>query len=438
MKRPQTTPQGFSTRSSAAKKLVLISATILIFTILLYQYLSSKGRLDAQKEQEADDWIGWAKVAWSYFQPGVGLNPSTGLHYAAQGWHRFTDWDLGVYISAIIDAERLELISKEGPWGSNQRLEKVLSFLETRPITEERLPYAQYEADTGGVPADIGNKTAHPSDVAKLLLALDDLRHHRPELDLRIRLITSRYNLELLSQSNYFAGNDVYVYYSALGYWAFNLSTPRFKGLDSLGGGYTLEIYGETLPRAGVTTEPLVLAILEGRSSGLYRDLADKVFRVQQKRFEATGKLTAFSEGAYPTPPHYIYEWITTGGGETWIIWAGRKINGSEVVYTKISFAFHAIYNNQYTRTLLKQVSRLITESGFLEGVMEDGTTLNMLTDKTNGMILQAARYAMFSRFTIASLINFPWNNEIFFYCEIIHSNAKDFQTKPQSLNCYL
>ncbi|MBS7638846.1 DUF3131 domain-containing protein, partial [Candidatus Bathyarchaeota archaeon] len=345
------------------------------------------------------------KIAWRYFQPGVALSPTTGLHYATPGWHRFTDWDLGVYISAIIDAEKLGLISREGEWGSDYRLERILSFLETRPITDEGLPYAQYDADTGVVPEDIGNRTAHPSDVAKLLLALDDLRRFRPELSSRVQSLVSRYNLEQLAQSDYFTGNDVYVYYTALGYWRFNISTPKFKGLESLGRGYTLEIYNESLPKAGITTEPLVLAILEDRTDDLYRELADKVFRVQQKRFEATGKLTAFSEGAYPTSPYYVYEWITTGGGETWIISAGGKINVSEVIYTKIAFAFHAIYNNQYTRILIDKVSRLETKKGFLEGIMEDGVPLEMLTDKTNGMILQAARYSLYSGPTLVTLV---------------------------------
>ena len=44
-------------------------------------------------------------------QPGVGVDNNTGLPYAtAYGFYAFTDWDLGVYIQAIIDAQELNLI----------------------------------------------------------------------------------------------------------------------------------------------------------------------------------------------------------------------------------------------------------------------------------------------------------------------------------------
>ena len=52
------------------------------------------------------DWTKVATNAWSYFQPGVGVDPSTGLPYACGTYFEFfTDWDLGVYIQAVIDAQ---------------------------------------------------------------------------------------------------------------------------------------------------------------------------------------------------------------------------------------------------------------------------------------------------------------------------------------------
>lgn len=386
-----------SPKASTSIKLALIVTLIIsLLTLALLYGLPLLIKSDTRSEG-ADDWTGWAEVAWSYFQPGVGVNSTIGLHYARADWHRFTDWDLGVYISAIIDAERLGLTSRDGLWGSDHRLERVLSFLETRSITGDRLPYAQYDADTGSVPSDIGNRKTHPSDVGKLLLALDDLRSFRSDLAPRIRSIVCRYNFELFAQSDYFAANDIYPFYVAQGYWAFGFSTPKLRGLKDLSGGSTVDVYGEEIPKAWVTSEPLVLAILEDRTSELYRAYADRVFLVQQRRYELTGKLTAFSEGSYPAPYYYVYEWVATSEGKTWAIHAGGEIDGPEVVYAKISFAFHAVYNNQYTRTLVKQAISLATKGGFLEGITEDGRTVEVLNDKTNGMILQAARYSMFT-----------------------------------------
>jgi hypothetical protein len=376
-------------------KYFIIIALIIAFLILIsILYLSF---LIKPSFYIIDDWLDWAKIAWKYFEPGVGVDAKTGLHYARIDWHRFTDWDLGVYISAIIDAEKLGLIMRDGPWGSNYRFEKVLSFLETRPITSNKLPYAQYDSTTGGVPKDIGNKTAHPSDSAKLLLALDDLRHFRPDLAPRINSIIARYNFELFAYSDYFASDDIYPFYAAQGYWAFGFTTPKLKNLEDLGDGINIDIYGEKIPKAWITSEPLILAFLENRTNNLYRIYMDKVFLVQQKRYELTGKLTAFSEGSYPAPYHYVYEWIVTGNGERWVVWSGKNINEPEVVYTKIAFAFHAIYSNRYTRILIERVLPLATEKGFLEGIMEDGRIVEVLNDKTNGMILQAARYSIFT-----------------------------------------
>jgi hypothetical protein len=385
---------------------VALLTLLLIFG--LFYCLPFLIRPKAPTNGDNDDWSSWAEVAWRYFQPGVGVNSVTGLHYAREDWQRFTDWDIGVYISAIISAERLGLISRDGPWGSDYRLEKILSFLETRSITSDRLPYAQYDANTGSVPGDVGDRLANPSDSANLLLALDDLRSFRPDFSNRIESIVARYNFESFAQSDYFAANDIYPFYAAQGYWAFGFSTPKLRDLEDLGGGSTVNVYGEEIPKADVTSEPLVLAILENRTNDSYKAYADSVFLAQQRRYELTGKLTAFSEGAYPAPQYYVYEWVVTGTGETWLMTAGEKINASEVVYTKIAFAFHAIYNNNYTQTLVNQVLSLATEKGFLEGVMEDGKIVDALSDKTNGMILQAACYFKFSKPTLVSLAPNP------------------------------
>ena len=56
----------------------------------------------------------WKKVAekaWAFFQPSVGVDIITGLPYAGgANFPAFTDWDLGVYIQATIDAQKIGLI----------------------------------------------------------------------------------------------------------------------------------------------------------------------------------------------------------------------------------------------------------------------------------------------------------------------------------------
>ena len=94
-------------------------------------------------------WLGLANNAWRYFQPGVGVDSKTGLHSSAWGWPYFTDWDLGVYIQAVVDANRLGIFGNDGTWGANARFDKILTFLETRELTSivNRTNYAPVEQE---------------------------------------------------------------------------------------------------------------------------------------------------------------------------------------------------------------------------------------------------------------------------------------------------
>ncbi|MEM2129740.1 MAG: DUF3131 domain-containing protein [Candidatus Bathyarchaeia archaeon] len=355
-----------------------------------------------------DDWIEWAEVAWRYFQPGVGVSSATGIHYARVDWQRVTDWDIGAYLWAVICAERLGLVSREGEWGSDYRFCRVLDFLARRPVTADGLPYAQYDSNTGGVPSDIEGRLAHPSDFGMLLIALDDLRHFRPEFAGRISEVVSRYNVEFLAQSDYFSVNDIYPFYVAQGFWSFGFLTPKLRDLEDLGEGRFLDVFGEEIPVADITSEPLMLAVLSNRTSELYKSYADRVFSAQRRRYELTGVLTAYSEGAYLAPQYYVYEWVVTGAGDCWVITAGNRVSVAEVIFTKMAFAFHAIYDNEYTGILVNRVSGLATSRGFLEGILVNGQVVGVLSDKTNSIILLAASYAKSVNYSLVENVVFP------------------------------
>src|SRR5665647_1063805 len=84
-------------------------------------------------------WLRLANNAWKYYQPGVGVDSTTGLHDSSLGYPLFTDWDLGVYIQTIIDANQLGILGTSGTWGVDARLNKILSFLETRQLASNGL-----------------------------------------------------------------------------------------------------------------------------------------------------------------------------------------------------------------------------------------------------------------------------------------------------------
>ncbi len=130
-------------------------------------------------------WTGLATNAWQYFQVGNGVNSVTGLDASGQGYPYFTDWDLGVYIQAIIDADKLGIISDNGTYGADWRINKILTFLETRPLTSDGQPYDRYctangqnEDDSAQVATDAGN----------LFVSLNNLKAYMPDLASTIRL----------------------------------------------------------------------------------------------------------------------------------------------------------------------------------------------------------------------------------------------------------
>ena len=94
------------------------------------------GLIASAKTLNSTVWLQVAANAWAYFQPGVGVDTYTGLPYAeGADFVGFTDWDLGVYIQAIIDANNTGLIGNAGDWGSNARINTVLTFLKPAILT---------------------------------------------------------------------------------------------------------------------------------------------------------------------------------------------------------------------------------------------------------------------------------------------------------------
>ena len=168
-------------------------------------------------------WLQVAGNAWSYFQYGVGVDRNTGLPDAALGYPYFTDWDLGSYIQAVLDAENISLIT---PADANQRLNQVLTFLQNRQLTNQSLPYWWYESNNGSVWTQ-NSQTAlngNTADAGNFLVALRNVELDNPSFTPQVQNITSRTNYPLLfpTVSSLEGSNSVYDYYVAAafaGFW---------------------------------------------------------------------------------------------------------------------------------------------------------------------------------------------------------------------------
>ena len=148
-------------------------------------------------------WKSIANYAWNYFQPGKGVDANTGLPKASLVFPYFTDWDLGVYIQAVIDANKTGLIGYEGDWGSNARIEKVLTFLETRELNNSSYPFWFYQAKDGKNYRTASDKATTNSgcvDTGRLFVALNNLKTFNGNLSTRIdNFVYNRFN----NRSNY-------------------------------------------------------------------------------------------------------------------------------------------------------------------------------------------------------------------------------------------
>ena len=372
----------------------------IIINILIPNFIGiSYCQEDAKKE--IDEWIELAKIAWRYFEPGVGVDKNTGLHKASLYWSGGSDWDLGGYLITILYAEMIGLIKKEGEWGADKRIEKVLDFLEKRELTWDGIAYWGY--DTNGKP--LGVARTNPSDSGRLLIALYMIKKYKPYFSSRIDYIVyKKHNYKKIAMDNeaWKTTSDFYAYYVAHGFkfFGFDNCTPVANALNEINSMKNREkvnVYGIELPKADITIEPILHIIFELEPNEEIMDYAYKIYLTQELRYNNTKKYTAWSEGnAQKSGVSYVYEWIVLRDGSTWRI-TPKQI--TPITYIKAAIGLHALFNTNYTKNMidyiLKKFELLDLGSGFYEGVDDAGEIVLERIDKTNTLIIEAAYYAI-------------------------------------------
>ncbi len=375
-------------------------------------------------------WMNLATNAWQYFQPGNGVNSQTGLHDATIGYDYFTDWDLGTYIQAILDAQQLGILSSDGTWGANARIDKILTFLETRPLMSNGQPYAWYDSNTGKAESNSVAQVAW--DAGNLLVALKNVELSIPNVqvsgkpDFKSRIDNIVYNLTNYEpEAEVVAGlsnsSDVYDYYAASGFAAFwpdgyqwsstlvsNFPSEANTILSNIVNSPSVPLnqtYGVTLPQAGIILEPMLLSIFDlPQPAPSMLNLTGQVSMACAARYSATRKYTAFTEGntggveVGSTGSEYVYEYIVESNGQTWVVQGvdGVPSTMTPIIYLKAAVSLDALYSTTYTQNMVNAIMpSLYTSNGYMEGVDENGRTITNVSDKTNGMIISAARYAI-------------------------------------------
>ena len=374
-----------------------VASVIIIVLLFASQAFLPMGNHQVNPAGDRAYWTELAENAWEYFQPGKGVNPTTGLHSAGLYWPYFTEWDLGTYIQAIIDARELGILQKDGQWGFDYRIETILNFLKTRKLTSDGVPYLNYDSRTG---APYGGTPSFSIDEGKLYMALYNLKVLRPDLAQNITQIVNRNNNSALmgDPTSWLGSTDFYAYYVASAFKGFG-----FAGWDAVPSSILSTIvsqpnvtaYGVKLPTAHICTEPLLLTFFEiNPQDPKFAWLLSQVYLASEARYTATGHYTAFSEGNTGLDnPGYVYEFVVDSDGSTFKVAPPT----TPIAYFKVAVAFHAIFNTEYTQNMVNYIKGKlpVPAEGFQDGVAEDGRIVNTIIDRTNGLIISAARYAI-------------------------------------------
>lgn len=388
--------------------------SVLMFAVIMVIVVASQGLWLAENSSvnqviqnspidSTSYWMSLATNAWQYFQVGNSVNSATGLHASGQNYPYFTDWDLGVYIQAIIDADKLGIISSDGTYGADWRFNKILNFLETRPLMSDGQPYAWYCAANGQNQDD---EIQVAADAGNLFVALNNLKEYRPDLASTIDYIVyNRTNYEPEREAVILVAGSVniYDYYVACGFadfWPSQFFSEENAILNRIVNAPTVEAYGVALPEADLTSEPLLLAVFNFQQpNATLLNLSRQVYLAEEARYNATGQYTAFSEGnTGGSGVTYVWEWVVMSNGSTWVIEKLQTSAGSvtPIVYLKVAVDLDALYNTKYTQSMVDAIEPVsLTNSGYRDGVNENGQAVSTVIDKTNGLILAAALYAV-------------------------------------------
>jgi hypothetical protein len=196
----------------------------------------------------------------------------------------------------------------------------------------------------------------------------------------------------------------VYGYYFISGFAAF---WPQQLGdvpngiLTNIINSPTVNTYNVTLPDAPISCEPLLCAAFELNSnSSQLMGLVNQVYIAHQAYYNATGQYIAYSEGN-SFASNFIWEWIVgpPPDGTPWEITTTNNAiyNGPSILYDKVGFGFLALYNSTFARDLTIHILQKLPAptNGFSDGADNAGQVVPGLGSNTNGLILDAALYAL-------------------------------------------
>lgn len=373
-----------------------------------------------------------ARIAWTYFERN--FQEETGLVNAVGNFPSTTLWDTASYISALVAAYELCLIDKRE---FDTRTTQLTNTLRNLTLFRGEAPNKVYHTQTGAMvnyANEAGEIGMSALDIGRMLVWLRILKERHPHLANSVDNIPMRWNFcNLVSDDGRMFGSFVqgdgntryvqegrlgYEEYAAKGFALWGFDVPRALSPEPLS--YTT-IYDVDVPYDGrdprvfknqnyVLTEGYILDGLElgwdlpsdrtgdglTASHGWRAEFAQRIYLVQQRRFEQTGIITARSEHQVDGRPYFVYDSIFADG----YAWntldpTGEYQPDRAAIAAKAAIGLWALWETDYTDLLFESVADLYdVERGFYEGLYENGNGfIPLQTANNNGIILAALLY---------------------------------------------
>ncbi|EAB3382144.1 DUF3131 domain-containing protein [Salmonella enterica] len=387
-----------------------------------------------------------ANKAWSYFV--TNYQPTTGLVNAVNNYPSTTMWDSASYLAALTAARELGIINKEI---FDQRLIKFLGTLNTLQLFQNQIPNKAYntinaeKVDYLNKPGEIGFSAI---DIGRMLLWLKIIKERYPEYANDVDNAVLRWDfshvvddcgtlygavLDANKQPMYVQeGRLGYEEYAASGFqlWGFSTCQASRPEPYQLADIYCVLVpYDSRDPRTSsqhnyVASEPYVLHGLEmgwdtsddrstdnsKHSHPWMQDFANRVYQVQENRYQITGKLTARSEHQLDKAPYFVYDTVYSDGFD-WntITDKGEFVPDMAAVSLKAALGMWSLWQSPYTDRLFDAIENANEkDKGFYEGLYENGSgPIHEFTANNNGIMLEALLFKKEGR-----LLKFNTNNQ--------------------------
>lgn len=407
---------------------VALSVAIILSTFGVHQALvwrettilpTPVGRPIPLKEDEMQ----LARNAWHYFQKNRLPN---GLVSSAASFPATTMWDVGSQFAGMVAAREIGLLS---PAEFDKWMGQALASLAQLPLYHNELPNKAYNAATL-IPVNYGQLENRQEigfsalDVGRLVRWLDIIAARYPQHAAASRAVTARWKLARLVSNGQLMGTDArngketwnqegrlgYEQYAAYALSKIKVSAP--KALDPKAETTEVKVHGVSVPvdkrdmhdsvaHNYVTSEPYVLDGLESGFKALPVDFAGRVLQAQQRRYQATKQLTAWSEDNLDKAPWFVYNCIFVDG-QPWktIDNSGKDAAAFRGSSVKAAVGWHVLFRTVYTEKLYKGMRWLADPNqavfaGFYEETQQPNRAI---TVNTNGIILEALLYSKVGR----------------------------------------